>query len=280
LKIRTVSVIGAGVMGQGIAQASAAAGYSVSLCDVDVNLAQKAVGRIGQSLEALVGKGKISQADHLSILNRIKVSTVEAATGDLMIEAIVEKLQPKQELLSKLEINNGNSILATNTSTFPVALVAAKLKRPGRCVGLHFFNPAPVMKLVEVIAGRNTDADVTTFAMEFVKSLEKVPVRVNDSPGFIVNRVARSFYLESLKILEEGMNKESIDALLQGTGFRMGPFRLMDLIGIDTNLAVTESLYDAFGKPSKFKPSGIQQEMVRKGRLGVKTGGGFYEYPR
>ena len=136
------------------------------------------------------------------------------------------------------------------------------------------------MKLVEVIAGRNTDAGVTTIAMEFVKSLEKVPVLVNDSPGFIVNRVARSFYLESLRMLEEGMNKESIDALLQSTGFRMGPFRLIDLIGIYNNLSVTESLYDAFGKPAKFKPSPVQQEMVREGRLGVKTGGGFYDYPR
>src|SRR5205085_4043757 len=142
----------------------------------------------------------------------------------------------KQELLSQLEIRNEKSILATNTSTFPVGQVAAKMKRPERCVGLHFFNPAPLMKLVEVIAGQNTDAEVTSSAVEFVKSLEKVPVLVNDSPGFIVNRVARSFYLESLKMLEEGMSKESIDTLLQSTGFRMGPFQLMDLIGIDTNL--------------------------------------------
>jgi 3-hydroxybutyryl-CoA dehydrogenase len=280
LKIRTISVVGAGVMGRGIAHACAAAGYQVSICDVDEAVAQKAVARIGHSLQALAAKGKISEADHLSTLNRIKVSTIDAADGDLMIEAIVEKLQPKQELLSQLEIRNEKSILATNTSTFPVRQVGAKMKRPERCVGLHFFNPAPVMKLVEVIAGQNTDAEVTSSAVEFVKSLEKVPVLVNDSPGFIVNRVARSFYLESLKMLEEGMSKESIDTLLQSTGFRMGPFQLMDLIGIDTNLAVTESLYEAFGKPARFKPSGIQKEMVREGRLGVKTGRGFYEYPR
>jgi 3-hydroxybutyryl-CoA dehydrogenase len=282
LQHQKICVIGAGVMGQGIAQACAVAGYNVGLCDIDHSLAVKAIDRIASSLSSSVAKGKMTEEDKLSILGRIgTISSLDEAQADVLIEAIIENLDLKRELFARLEKNNPQSILATNTSTFPVTEVARELAAPGRCIGIHFFNPAPVMKLVEVIAGRATTPATTAAAIDFVKSLGKIPVTVNDSPGFIVNRVARAFYLESLKILEEGPNgKEAVDALLRSSGFRMGPFELMDLIGIDTNLAVTGSLYEAFGRPEKFKPSAIQEAMVQEGRLGVKTGRGFYEYPR
>jgi 3-hydroxybutyryl-CoA dehydrogenase len=269
-------------MGQGIAQACAAAGYNVVLADIDSAVATKAIERVGVSLSAAVAKGKLKEEDRISIIGRLEASlSIDDVRADIIIEAIIEKLEPKQQLMASLEKSNPHSILATNTSTFPVTEIAKGLTEPGRCIGLHFFNPAPVMKLVEVIAGRGTSPSTTEAATEFIKSLGKIPVTVSDSPGFIVNRVARAFYLESLMILEEGANsKQVVDGLLRSSGFRMGPFELMDLIGIDTNLAVTGSLYEAFGRPQKFKPSAIQEAMVREGRLGVKTGRGFYEYPR
>lgn len=269
-------------MGQGIAQACAMAGYGVLLCDIVPGLTAKAIERIGSSLSSSAAKGKMTEGERTSVLSRLEaVNSVDEVRADIIIEAIIEKLELKQELLASLEKNNPASILATNTSTFPVTDVASRLAVPGRCIGLHFFNPAPLMKLVEVIAGRFTSPATAIAATDFVKSLGKIPVTVNDSPGFIVNRVARAYYLESLKILEEGANnKETVDALMRSSGFRMGPFELMDLIGLDTNLAVTGSLYEAFGRPGKFKPSVIQQAMVQERKLGVKTGRGFYEYPR
>jgi 3-hydroxybutyryl-CoA dehydrogenase len=275
-------VIGSGIMGQGIAQASAVAGFDVELYDIDQSSLEKAIISISANLSQLVSKGKIDEGKKGEILKRLHtVRSLDELRGELVIEAIVEKLNPKQELLAALESKNRHAILATNTSTFPVSQVAAKLKDPTRCVGLHFFNPAHVMKLVEVIAGPATSPSVVQSAVDFVKSLQKVPVLANDTPGFIVNRVARSFYLEALKLLEENAaSKETIDELMRGTGFKMGPFELMDLIGLDTNLAVTESLYEAFDKPERFRPSNIQIEMVSEKRLGVKTRKGFYDYPR
>jgi 3-hydroxybutyryl-CoA dehydrogenase len=282
LAIQTVAVVGTGVMGQGIAQACAAAGYIVQIFDAEPACTANAIDKIGSSLSTAVSKGKMTDETRKEILSRISsVAGIGDVRGDLIIEAIVEQLQPKKDIFSELEKGNGNSILATNTSTFPVSDIAAGLQKPGNCIGLHFFNPAPVMKLVEVIAGRNSLPDAVSMGVDFVKRLQKIPVLVNDSPGFIVNRIARGYYLESLKVIEEGgCSKEVIDSLMRNSGFRMGPFELMDLIGIDTNLAVTKSLYDAFGRPERFKPSPIQEAMVRDGKLGVKSSKGFYDYPR
>jgi 3-hydroxybutyryl-CoA dehydrogenase len=282
VKIKTVAVIGSGVMGQGIAQASAAAGFEVSMFDVAHESTIRALGEIEKSLTQSVSRGRVSDAERMGVMSRLRrVATIDEVKGDLIIEAILEKLEPKQDLLARVERNNKGTILATNTSTFPVAHVAAKLQDASVCIGLHFFNPAHVMKLVEVIAGPATSPAVVETTTEFVRALQKVPVLASDSPGFIVNRVARSFYLEALKLLEEGAaSQETIDKLMRGTGFRMGPFELMDLIGLDTNLAVTESLHEAFGKPEKFRPSPIQVAMVKQRKFGVKTGQGFYVYPR
>lgn len=269
-------------MGQGIAQASAMAGFNVQLFDVDAAAVDRAIKKIDSNVSQSVSKNKISESEKHLVLGRITgISLLTDIRGELIIEAVVEILKVKQELVSAIEKISQHSILATNTSTFPVAQVGANLLDPSRCVGLHFFNPAHVMKLVEVIASPATSKEILETTVDFVKSLQKVPVIANDSPGFIVNRVARSYYLESLKLVEDKIaSKETIDALLRATGFRMGAFELMDLIGIDTNLAVTQSLYDAFGKPEKFRPNQIQVQMVKEQRLGVKTGKGFYDYPR
>jgi len=269
-------------MGQGIAQASAVAGFDVVMFDVSRASTDRALNEIEKNLAQAASKGKLTEDEKTVALKRLSsVPSIEDVRGDLIIEAILEKLEPKQEVLVRVGNNNPNAVLATNTSTFPVALVAAKLPDPSCCVGLHFFNPAHVMKLVEVIAGSVTSPAVLAAATDFVKALKKTPVFANDSPGFIVNRVARSFYLEALKLIEDGAaSRDTIDKLMRGTGFRMGPFELMDLIGLDTNLAVTESLYAAFGKPEKFRPSAIQIDMVKQKQLGVKSGRGFYVYPR
>jgi len=238
LKIKTVAVIGSGVMGQGIAQACAVAGFDVFLFDVDGVLTASAVKQLGANLSQAVSRGRMTEVEMRDALSRITaVATLKELRGALIIEAIVEKLQPKQELLATVEENNTGSILATNTSTFTVANVASLLKDPSACVGLHFFNPAHVMKLVEVIAGPATSAAVVQAATGFVKALQKVPVLANDSPGFIVNRVARSFYLEALKLMEENAAaKEALDNPVGGTGFGWGRLSLWILLGFVTNL--------------------------------------------
>jgi 3-hydroxybutyryl-CoA dehydrogenase len=202
------------------------------------------------------------------------------AKADMVMEAVVENLEVKQRLFQDLEkINSGKAILATNTSSLSVTRIASVLKDPRRCVGLHFFNPAYQMKLVEVIAGTATSPELVDLIKEFSKKIGKVPVLVKDSPGFIVNRVARHYYLESLKALEEKVSDvPGIDRLLRSAGFKMGPFELMDLIGLDTNFLVTSSMYNAFFQDAKFRPSRIQQEKIDAGHLGRKTGKGFYEY--
>jgi len=201
--------------------------------------------------------------------------------ADLVIEAVVENLGVKQDLFREIEKVNALAILATNTSSLSVTQIASVLTHPGRCVGLHFFNPAHVMKLVEIIAGASTDQELIPAMIGFSKKLGKTPVVAKDSPGFIVNRVARHYYLESLSLLEENASDvKGIDTLLRSAGFKMGPFELMDLIGIDTNLYVTLSIYHAFLEDPKFRPSGIQQQKVDSGHLGRKTGKGFYDYEK
>ena len=196
------------------------------------------------------------------------------------MEAILEKLELKVDLFNQLaDINGDECIFATNTSTIPITKIGAQIKQPGRLVGMHFFNPAHIMKLVEVISGAATTPEIAQLTYDLAAHLGKVPVMASDSPGFIVNRVARHYYVESLKVLEENVtNHEGIDKLLEASGFKMGPFRLMDLIGVDTNFSVTKSMYESFHSDGKFRPSRIQELKVFAGHNGRKSGKGFYDY--
>ena len=280
--IKTVAVIGSGSMGQGIAQSCAAAGYDVFLCDVKSEIIEKGIQNISKNFDQAIAKGKLTVEKKEIALRKIKPSSSEKAKADLIIEAVIEKLELKQKIFADLEkANDANAIFATNTSSLSVSKIAAPLKHPERFVGLHFFNPAHLMKLVEVIAGEQTDQKLIPVMIEFVKSLEKIPVTAKDSPGFIVNRVARHYYLESLRLLEENAaDIGTIDALTKSAGFKLGPFELMDLIGNDVNLEVSRQMYEAFGQVKRFKPSSIQEEKVRLGNLGKKTGKGYYEYEK
>jgi 3-hydroxybutyryl-CoA dehydrogenase len=281
--IQTVAVVGAGTMGQGIAQVCAMSGYKTILFDIDSNLSQKALEAISQNLESAVAKGKLTAEAMLRTAELLlAVKKMNELKADLVIEAVVEKLEVKQDLFLQLEsINNGQCILASNTSSISITQIAAVLKYPQQCVGLHFFNPAHLMKLVEVISGAATGREVSSLMKAFSQSLNKITVDAKDSPGFIVNRVARHYYVEALKLLEEGVaDVATIDKLMRSAGFKMGPFELMDLIGIDINFAVTSSLYHSFFQDSKFRPSRTQQQKVLAGHLGRKTGRGFYDYAK
>lgn len=281
--MQSVGVVGAGTMGSGIARVCASSGYHTLLFDAHAALAQRALNSIENDLAEETAKGKTTSRESEATLSRLKVvDTIESVKADLIIEAVVEKLLVKQDLFVQLEkVNEGQAILATNTSSIAVTQIAAAVRDPSRCIGLHFFNPAHRMKLVEVIGGAQTSPAVSGLMKEFVLTLGKVPVVAKDSPGFIVNRVARHYYVESLKLLEENVaDVETIDRLLQATGFRMGPFRLMDLIGVDVNFAVTASMYEAFHQDPKFRPSRIQAQKVSAGELGKKTGKGFYDYTK
>jgi 3-hydroxybutyryl-CoA dehydrogenase len=279
--IKTIAVIGAGTMGQGIAQVCADAGYKVLLYDVQSEVITRGILAIKKNVEALVEKGKITAERKDSLLANIHLaSDFRLLQVDLAIEAVVEKLDVKQKIFVELEKLNGkNCILATNTSSIPVTQIASALKYAGRFAGLHFFNPAPVMKLVEIIKGAETDDETMETLGGFAKKLSKQVVFVQDSPGFIVNRVARHYYVESLKILEENVTDfKTIDLLLRSSGFKMGPFELMDMIGVDVNFSVTTSMFNSFHHDPKFRPSRIQQQKVDAGHHGRKTGKGFYEY--
>ena len=281
-QIQKVAVLGAGTMGQGIAQVCAMSGYPTQLFDIESSLSQKAISSISINLDKAVSKSKISESERNLILGRLSVANkLEDVEVDLVIEAVVERLDVKQQLFRVLENSSKGSILASNTSSLSITEIASGLKYPERFVGLHFFNPATLMNLVEVVRGTSTDDSVMSIMMDFSKSLNKTAVLVKDSPGFIVNRVARHYYVEALKLLEEGVAAhEQIDVLLRNAGFKMGPFELMDLIGMDINFAVTSSLYQAFHQDPKFRPSRIQQQKVMAGHLGKKTGRGFYDYTK
>jgi 3-hydroxybutyryl-CoA dehydrogenase len=279
--IKTIAVIGAGTMGQGIAQVCASSGFKVFIYDTQSDIITKCINAIRKNLDGLVEKGKITAEEKDFTLSNINlVSDFRQLQIDLAIEAVVEKLDVKQKIFAELEKLNGkDAIFVSNTSSIQITQIAAVLKHPQRFAGLHFFNPAPLMKLVEVIRGAATDNDTITTMLQFCEKLKKQAITVQDSPGFVVNRVARHFYVESLKILEENVaDFQTIDALLKSAGFKMGPFELMDLIGVDTNFAVTKSMYDAFHQDAKFRPSRIQQQKVDAGHHGRKTGKGFYEY--
>jgi 3-hydroxybutyryl-CoA dehydrogenase len=251
------------------------------LYDVQSDLITSAIASIRRKLETLIEKDKISLVEKEAILNRISsVSDFRKLQVDLVIEAVTEKLEVKQKIFSEIEkINDKQCILTSNTSSIPVTRIASVLKYPHRFAGLHFFNPAPVMKLVEIVKGMGTASSTIELLFGLVKSLSKQAVLAQDSPGFIVNRVARHYYVESLKLLEENVaDHKTIDALMRASGFKMGPFELMDLIGVDVNFSVTQSMHHAFHEDPKFRPSRIQQQKVDAGHLGRKSGKGFYDY--
>jgi 3-hydroxybutyryl-CoA dehydrogenase len=280
--VKRIAVIGAGTMGQGIAQLCALSGYQVALYDIQPDLTTTAIANIRRNLEGAVLKNKLQAKDRDEALLRIEVlGDFRQLQVDLAIEAVIEKLEIKQKIFQELEkINGKDCILVSNTSSIPITQIASALKHQGRFAGLHFFNPAPVMKLVEIIRGAATDEATVAFLNSFVEKINKTAVAANDSPGFIVNRVARHFYVESLKLLEEKVaSHEGIDKLMKASGFKMGPFELMDMIGVDVNFAVTSSMYHSFHEDPKFRPSRIQQQKVDAGHLGRKTGKGFYDYP-
>lgn len=278
--ISSVAVCGAGTMGSGIAQVCAAAGYPTVLYDLNNEVLKNAQASIQKLLSTLVAKGKLTTGAKQALENNLRFTTnLQECTSDLVIEAIIEKPQIKTALFNELaSINDPNTIFASNTSSLSLTTIAKDVQHPERVAGLHFFNPAPLMKLVEVVKGDQTSDEIINTLFSFTQRLGKTPVVCKDAPGFIVNRVARPYYIEALRLAEEGMDMQVIDALLENRGFKLGPFKLMDLIGNDINYAVSCSVYEQLGAPERLKPSYIQKEKVDRGELGKKTGKGYYSY--
>lgn len=277
----TVCVCGAGTMGSGIAQVFATNGFPVKLYDINQQILLQAAKTINDNLDFLVNRNKIDTGKKNYILSRLEfISDISQCTAFIIIEAIVENKEAKINLFRRLaEYNNEEVIFASNTSSISISEIQKELPFPQRVAGLHFFNPAYIMPLVEIIKGEHTDDAIIQELKEIVLQIRKQSIICKDSPGFIVNRIARPYYLESLRLLEKNVATfEEIDRVLEATGFKMGPFRLMDLIGMDINLATSESVYEALGKPKRLEPSRIQKEKVTAGELGKKTGKGFYDY--
>ena len=280
--INEICIIGAGTMGSGIAQVAAQSGFPTLLFDINNEVLDKAKINIQKSLQSLVDKQKISPEESSDIFQRIQfVNTIINCIADVFIEAIVEKVEAKVSIFNQLTaFNSKDTIFASNTSSLSISAIQKEIIHPERIVGMHFFNPAQIMKLVEVVKGEQTSEAVVQTIYQLCKQMNKTPVMCKDAPGFIVNRVARHYYLESMKLVELGIASfENVDRIMEATGFKMGPFKLMDLIGMDINLAVSQSLYDAFDGEERFKPSAIQIDKMAKGELGRKTGKGFYQYP-
>ncbi len=278
-----VSIVGAGTMGAGIAQVAASAGHIVRLYDRQTETLAQAIDQIGRSLQRRVEKGQIDTGERQAILDRLMPSSSlgDLAPGALIIEAVIEDLEIKRQLFLDLEmVVAADAILASNTSSLSLAAIARDLKRPRRFVGMHFFNPAPLMPLVEVVSWLGGDEAVAATVFETAKRWGKQPVHCRSTPGFIVNRCARPFYAEALRLIaERAADPATIDAVMrEAGGFRMGPCELMDLIGHDVNFAVTRAVHAAYFGDPRYQPSLVQQELVEAGHLGRKSGRGFFDY--
>lgn len=268
-------------MGSGIAQVSAQAGFTTIQFDVNKDMLAKSRAAIEKNLQWLVDKTKISLEEKNTCLARIVFTDrLQDCIADLIIEAIIEKKEAKAALFNQLAaINSSETLFATNTSSIPISQIASAVQHPERVAGMHFFNPAPLMKLVEVVKAEHTAEAVVNTLTELAVQMGKTPVVCKDAPGFIVNRVARHYYLEAMKLVEDGLATiETVDAVMEATGFKMGPFKLMDLIGMDINFGVSNIVWEALGKPERLTPSPVQKRKVEAGELGRKTGKGFYEY--
>ncbi|TDO26350.1 3-hydroxyacyl-CoA dehydrogenase family protein [Sediminibacterium goheungense] len=279
--IKIICVCGAGTMGSGIAQVAAQAGFQTIQFDLNPDMVEKSKQSIETGLTKMVDKGRMTIADKDAIVNRILfTSDIQQCRADLIIEAIIEKKEAKTGLFQSLSVINApDTILATNTSSISVTEIAVTIPYPERVIGMHFFNPAPLMKLVEIIrTDKNTDLIIEK-TLSVTKQMQKTPVLCKDAPGFIVNRVARHYYLEAMRFVEkEQVSIESIDQLMEASGFKMGPFKLMDLIGMDINYGVSNIVWEALDKPVRLTPSPLQRAKVEAGELGRKTGKGFYNY--
>jgi len=279
--IQRVCICGAGTMGRGIAEVFARAGFYTILYEPDQTVLEKARNSIGDNLHKLVEKNKIPAAEKEKTLQRIVFTNdLHQCLADVIIEAIIEKIEAKVSLFNRLaEINHSETVFATNTSSLSVTRIAEAVINPRRLIGMHFFNPAPVMRLVEIVNTKYTGGETTALILNVAEQIGKTPVVCKDAPGFIVNRVARPFYIEALRLLEAKISDPAgIDYLMESSGFKMGPFRLMDLIGNDINYAVSSSIYEQLNWPERLKPSYIQRDKVEKGELGKKTGKGYYQY--
>ncbi|GEO25923.1 3-hydroxybutyryl-CoA dehydrogenase [Alicyclobacillus acidoterrestris] len=277
----TVTVVGAGTMGNGIAEVFAVGGYSVKLFDVNEEAREHGIHAILLRLQKQFERGKLD-AKPQEIMCRIQgISTLAQSEGSaLVVEAALERLDVKQDIFRSLDnIHSPTTILATNTSSMSVTEIASVTSHPERVIGMHFFNPAPRMPLVEIVRSRMSSDDAISTAMGLANDVGKVPIQVRDTPGFIVNRVARPFYNEALRLVGDRVaTVEQVDRIMRSAGFKMGPFELQDMIGLDINFAATRSTYESFFGEPRFRPHPIQRTMVNSGMLGRKTGRGYYRY--
>jgi 3-hydroxybutyryl-CoA dehydrogenase len=279
--INTLCVCGAGTMGSGIAQAAIQSGIYTILYEPNTAVLEKAKAGMEINLQSLIDKGKITAEAKDKALMQIQFTDdVQGLLADVFIEAIIEKPEIKIGLFNQLaEMNHGETIFATNTSSLSVKKIAEGVINSERVIGMHFFNPATIMKLVEVVNTDYTNQQTTDTIIELAKAMGKTPVLCKDAPGFIVNRVARPYYIESLRLAEENISSfEQTDRLMEATGFKMGPYKLMDLIGNDVNYVVSCSVYEQLNQPERLRPSFIQQQKVKEGKLGKKSGEGYYQY--
>lgn len=286
MEIKKIAVLGAGAMGNGIAQVCAQTGYDVIMRDIEDRFVENGMNSITRFLSKSVEKGKMSEDDKKAVLGRIKGTTdmADCKDADFVIEAVIENMDLKKSVFKELdEMTRPETILATNTSSMSITEIAAATKRPEKVVGMHFFNPAPIMKLVEIVRGYATNDETVAITTDLAKKMKKITVEVKkDSPGFIVNRIMIPHMIEAIKIVEEGIaTPEDVDiAVKNGLNYPMGPFELMDLTGIDICFFVNEYFYKELNKESKWVSPNLFKTMIRANRLGRKTGAGWYDYSK